>query len=342
MRPLLRARVQVALAVELLYKPGAADHASQLVDQAVLAARRADNPRELLPILLLAHLALQRPDLLDRRTAIARRNGPPGRRVDAEVELATALCMRATDHAESGRWQEACADMSKAQQLAARHQVAPMLVITGWALSLARQAVGDYEGSESAITEIEDLQATISMAGVGIGLCQLATMRLLQGRLAELEPALAEAAAQQPNFRDLHALALIHAGRLDAARVAVGAWAEQPPLLWDYLWTGLTVVRARLWMAFGDQEAIADLRAQLEPYADRLVVGGMSAMFLGSVHHTVGELAMAAGDRAAAVRHFEAAIETHRRLGFAPMVSISKAALAGVGTDHPVGRDRTP
>jgi DNA-binding SARP family transcriptional activator len=327
--PLLRARVQAALAVELLYRPGAADHASRLVDDAVLAARRGNAPPELLQILRLAHLALQRPDLLDRRIAIGDEMVALAARADAGVELAAALCMRATDRSESGRWSEANDDMSRAQQLAARHQVAPMLVITGWALSLTRQAVGDFEGSESAIAEIEDLQATISMAGVGIGLCQLATMRLLQGRLAELEPALAEAAAQHPNFRDLHALALIHAGRLEEARVAVGAWAEQPPLLWDFLWTGLTVVRARLWMAFGDQEAITDLRTQLEPYADRLVVGGMSAMFLGSVHHTVGELALAAGDRDAAVQHLEAAVATHRRLGFTAMVSASESALAG-------------
>ena len=340
--PLLRARVQAALAVELLYRPGAAEHASGLVDDAVLAARRGNAPQELLRVLQLGHLALQRPDLLDRRIAIADEMVALAAKVDPGVELARALCMRATDHAESGRWREAHADMSRAQHLAARHQVAPMLVITGWALSLARQAVGDFEGSEVAIAEIEDLQSTIAMAGVGIGLCQLATMRLLQGRLAELEPALAEAAVQHPNFRDLHALALVEAGNSDAARVAVGAWSEQPPLLWDYLWTGFTAIRARLWIALENPDAVADLRAQLEPYADRLVVGGMSAMFLGSVHHTLGELALAAGDRNAAMRHFEAAVATHRRLGFAPMVSISKAALAGVGTDHPVGRDRTP
>ncbi|RHW24931.1 hypothetical protein D0Z08_22290 [Nocardioides immobilis] len=329
--PLLRARVKVALAVELLYRPGAADPASRLVDEAVLAARRGDAPQELLRVLQLAHLALQRPDLLDRRIAIGDEMVALAARMDAGVELAAALCMRATDHAESTRWAEAHADMTRAQQLAVRHQAAPMLVITGWALSLGRQAVGDFEGSESAIAEIEDLQATISMAGVGIGLCQLATMRLLQGRLSELEPVLAEAAGQHPNFRDLHALALVQSGRADDARVAVGAWAEQPPLLWDYLWTGLTVVRARLWMAFGDEEAIADLRTQLEPYADRLVVGGMSAMFLGSVHHTVGELALATGDRDAAVRHLEAAVATHRRLGFTPLVTAGETALAGAG-----------
>ena len=329
--PLLRARVQVALAVELLYRPGAADLASGLVDDAVLAARRGNDPHELLRILGLAHLALQRPDLLDRRIAIGDEMVALAARMDAGVELAAALCMRATDHAESAQWSEACADMAKAQQLAARHQVAPMMIITGWALSLSRQAAGDFEGSEAAITEIEDLQATISMAGVGIGLCQLATMRLLQGRLAELEPVLAEAAAHHPNFRDLHALALVQSGRADDARVAVGAWAEQPPLLWDYLWTGLSVVRARLWMALGDSDAVADLRAQLEPYADRLVVGGMSAMFFGSVHHTVGELALAMGDRDAAVRHLEAAVATHRGLDLAPMLAASETALAVAG-----------
>ena len=331
--PVLRAQVQAALAIELLYHPDSADRATRLVDEAVRAARCTDSPSDLSRVLQLAHLAIQRPDLLDRRVAITDELVILAGRLDDAAGLAGALCKRAVDRAESGSWQQAIADVRRAHRLAEQHQLVPVLIIAGAALALARQAAGDFAGAEAEIERLETLQSTVSMAPFGLGLVQLATMRLVQGRIAELEPALRQAVGQQPVFRDLHGLALIACSGPGEARMMLGDWAEQRPLLWDYLWPGLTVVRARLWLELGDRRAIAELREQLTPYAGRLVIGGMGAFFLGSVSHTVGELALAAGDREAAVGHLRHALDTHRRLGFEPFAAATEALL-----DRAVGR----
>ena len=71
-------------------------------------------------------------------------------------------------------------------------------------------------------------------------------------------------------------------------------------------------------VAFGDRYELSD----------RIAVGGMGAFFLGSVHHTLGRLALAAADRPAAGRHLRAALDIHRRLGFRPLAA-STAAILG-------------
>jgi len=324
---LLRAHVQAALAVELLFQPGTADRATSLATDAVLTTRHAGTPQELLPVLQLAHLAMERPDLLDRRAAIADELVILAGRHDDVNGLAAALCMRAVDRAERGAWEQALADISRADRIAAQHQLVPVLLIAASAFALERQAVGDFAGAETALERILLLQSTVSMAPSALGIGQLATMRLVQGRMAELEPALQAAAVHQPVLRDLHALALIACSRTDEARMMLGDWAEQRPLLRDFAWTGLTGIRARVWIEFGDQRAIADLRDQLTPYADRLAVGGMGAFFLGSVGHTLGHLALAAGDRAAARDLLRAALDTHRRLGLEPHAEATAALL---------------
>ena len=50
-------------------------------------------------------------------------------------------------------------------------------------------------------------------------------------------------------MRELHALALVRAGRADRAREVLGAWREQPPLARDYLEIGLNALRSRTWIA---------------------------------------------------------------------------------------------
>jgi hypothetical protein len=121
-------------------------------------------------------------------------------------------------------------------------------------------------------------------------------------------------------MRDAHALALIETGRAVEARVLLGAWPEQPPVDPDYLWTSLTVLRAHVWLALHEQclageDAIADLRRQLEPYADLYAIGGLSALFLGAVGHTLARLAAAQDDLTAARRYAESAVHRHRASG---------------------------
>ncbi|WP_433162897.1 BTAD domain-containing putative transcriptional regulator [Kribbella sp. CA-247076] len=324
---LLRAQVQAALAIELLYQPGAANRATALVTEAVRVTRRAGSAKQLVRVLQLGHLAQQRPDLLDRRIAIADELVTLAGRIGDPAELAAALCKRAVDRAEAGAWASAVSDLHRAYGIAEQHQFVPAMVVATAGLSLERQAVGDFAGAEEAIERLQILQATVSMAPEALVPAHYAALRMFQGRLAELEPALRATTQGQPVFRDFHALALLAGSRTDEARMLLGDWSEQPPLNWDFAWIVLTILRARVWLGLGDARAIADLRAQLAPFADRLAVGGLGSFFLGSVHHTLGELALAAGDRAAAREHLLKALEIHERLGFAAFALATGALL---------------
>ncbi|MGK5115626.1 ATP-binding protein, partial [Geodermatophilus sp. CPCC 205506] len=335
--PGLRALVEAALAVEHLYVPDGADNSTRLVDSAVARLRATGaGPQEMGAVLQLAAAALPRTDLLHRRTALADELVERAARAGDEPALALALTQRAGVRGELGRLEEADSDLVRARQLAARHALPQVLLVSGWGLALLRQARGDLAGAEEDVVRLERLEHTLATPGIGIGLAQRATIRWEQGRLGELEPALRRAAEHQPSeVRDLHALALVEAGRAGEARRLLGPWAEQPPIIRDYLWTSLTALRAHLWLALRDHgcptdAAAGDLRRQLAPYADRVAAGGMSALFHGSVAHTLARLAAAEGDVGAARRYGEAALETHRTLGLHPWTARTAAVLAAL------------
>lgn len=320
--PVLRARIQAALTIEYLYAPGAGDTITGLLDAAIGAARGAGfSDRERAAVLHVTTGALTRPDLLHRRTAVVDELVALHSRAGSEQGLALALTQRAAVRAELGRLDEAHSDVVRASGLAERYAMPQVLLIAGWALATYRQAHDDPAGAEADILRAERLEQTLAMPGIGIGLAQRAMMRWAEGRLGELEPALRQAAGHRTGeLRELHALALVESGRAAQARLLLGAWPEQPDINPDYLWTSLTVLRAWVWLGLHEQglagpEVVSDLRRQLEPYADRYAVGGMSAFFFGSVEHTLARLAAAAGDVVAARRHAESAVHRHRAAG---------------------------
>jgi tetratricopeptide (TPR) repeat protein len=228
--------------------------------------------------------------------------------------------------------------VSRAAELARRHRLPQNIVVTGWQQATLHQMDGDDAAAEAVIAQTEALDATLSMAGLGIAAYKRAVLRLGQGRLPELEQELAALSARIPLFRDLHALSLVEAGRLDDARDALGAWRDQPPLPWDYLWLGFTVLRAQLWARLGDVEAVRDLRAALAPYESRLGAGALAVAFLGAVPMTLGRLAAAAGDEAAAREHLTRAREVHESLGLAAWVRRTDELLATLGPGSPLRR----
>jgi hypothetical protein len=292
------------------------------------------DPHELDVVLQLASLAVARLDLLPRRVALADELAERATKAGDEPALALALTQGAGVRAELGRLDDAHSDLLRARQLAQRHSLPQVLLISGWGLALLRQAHGDLTGAEEDVDRVEDLEHTLATPGVGIGLGQRATIRWAQGRLAECEPVLRLAAEHQvTEMRDLHALALVEAGRAEEARRLLGPWSEQPPVFRDYLWISLTALRAWLWLALrssgcATDEAVPDLRRQLAPYADRLASGGLSAFFLGSVEHTLGLLAEADGDPVAARAHAVSARAKHRALGLEPWTARAEELLA--------------
>jgi len=51
------------------------------------------------------------------------------------------------------------------------------------------------------------------------------------------------------------------------------------------------------------------------------------AFWMGSVSHTIGQLALATGDATAAKHHLRIALEKHRRLGLAPFAEATEPLL---------------
>jgi DNA-binding SARP family transcriptional activator len=310
------ARLTAALALECFFKPGMEVETTRLAEEALTAVRRATaDPVERMKVVQLALAAMLRPEHQSRRLALHDELVELATRASAPSRLSTALAGRAADLGESGRLEAARSDVVRARDLAERHRLSENLLVTGWAEALLLQVDERWSEAEVALDRLDAFEATLATPGRGITLAQRAVLRELFGRLPELRETLGAVAGFHPFFREMYAVSLVRSGDREGARRWLGPWLEQPPLPRDYLWTATTTVRSWVWVALRDAEAVADLRRQLTPYADRLVYGSATVAFLGSLHLWVGELAAADGDRAAARQHLDEALATHRRLG---------------------------
>lgn len=325
---LARAHLTAGLAAEHLNRPGDATESTRLADAAVAAIRRlgAHGPAELL-VLRIAHMAMLRPDLLHHRMPLVDELVEVSARVGQPADVAAALVNRGQERGFLGRLADARSDIVRAHELATAHHLLEIRVIAGWSLVTFLQLDDDLDRVEAAIEANEQLHASLASAGEGIGVAQRVFLRDAQGRLPELEPGLRQARLFHPAMREVHALAMVRAGRLDELRTLLGDWADQPPLLRDYQFVLLTAIRAQVWLGLGDERACADLYADLLPYADRLAIT-LPVGFIGSARLFLGRLAVATGDREAARTHLTAAREVHAALGLPRWVAVAEAELA--------------
>jgi tetratricopeptide (TPR) repeat protein len=322
----LRARILAALSVEVMHDPPGG-RCEAWAEEALALARRHPDDAVRIDVLQVVLNPLRRPDLLPRRLAAADELVALCVRRGDERALAAALCKRALNHSAFARPDAAMADLQRALVLAERHHLATALMVIHLGSAVLLQAAGDWAASEQALAAAESVQSTVAMAGTGIGRGVRATALLAQGRLAEAAPELAARPPVHESLRELHALALLQAGRPEEARALLGPWHEQPELIWDYLWLSGAVLRALVWSELGDAEAVADLRRTLEPFAERVADGAMAACFLGSVRHALAALAVAAGDAQDAVHRARQARDLHRRLGWVPWERMSQELL---------------
>ena len=325
----LAARLTAGLAHECFFHPDLAEESTRLADEAIgLVRESTSDPRARLDVIQLAFIPMLGPDHLDRALALydemvglASRTGEVGR-------LATVLCGRASALGERWRLDDARSDVARASDLARRHRLTQNLVVTGWARGLLLQADARWDECEQLLEELDRLEATLAVVGTSIGVGQRAAIRERQGRLPEMLDELERMVDLHPFFREMYALALARDGRAAQARQWLGPWTEQPPLVRDYLWLTMTVVRSWVWTALEDRAAMADLRRQLLPYRDRLGAGGGSVAFVGGVSHWLGVLDAALGDTASARAHLEAARAAHERHGLSFWAGLSDRAIA--------------
>ena len=152
---------------------------------------------------------------------------------------------------------------------------------------------------------------------------QLFALRMMQGRLSEVEQSLEEFARRYPAapvWRAAAAYASAVVGRTEHARrafesLSAGGLAEVPR---DGEWLSTVALLLRTGAVLGDARRTWELGELLEPYADRSVVTGRGATCLGPVSRFVAIAAAAAGRWADAVAYLEAALETAPPVGRRP------------------------
>lgn len=323
------ARLMAGLAYECFFLPEAKEESSRLAEIAVRQVREAtSDPAERLPVMYLAMIAMLRPDLLDRRMPLHDEMVSVATGVGDAGVLASVLTARAGDRAELGQLERARSDVVRAHRLATEHKLVQQLMVTGWQGAVMLQVESRWEEAEATLQELDAFAETLAVSGSAIGLMQRVFIAELHGRLAEWEERLRDGARHHPLLGDLHLLSLIRGGNLERARRLAGSWSEQTPSPPDYMWTTALTVRSWLWRELGDRSAISDLRRDLTPYAERLVVPSATGTFLGSLHQWVGELADAAGDGYVARQHLEEALRTHRRLELPWWITRTEETLA--------------
>jgi hypothetical protein len=155
-------------------------------------------------------------------------------------------------------------------------------------------------------------------------------LRMLQGRLAEVLPALDGAEGSDPTRRAARLLALHEAGREEEARAGFEALASEGFEPADF--GGIEEVRlaalAELCARLHAGAAATTLARALEPYAPLHLLGVGGGAYAGSSLHFLGLLERARGARHTAIGLLERALESYRKLEASPWIAWCQADLA--------------
>jgi len=321
----------------LLHWSDAEARRSEAADQALAMARALDEPRPLGRALLARHLQLWTPDRIDERLEIADECLRLARVSGDRELLAFSHQARATIWFERADAVQFRHEVDALRRLLA--QIPPPLlacyrcwlaVVDGTRAFLAgRFADAERHAGEAAALEGFDAEEARRWMGL-----LLFSIRMEQGRLAELEPLLPLIAQQSaPLDAWRAALVLLHAaaGRIDDARhefslVATGSWRHRR----DATWLPTLAMIAQVTALGDDRESAQRLVTLLEPYADRILVLAQGVCSYGSVARHLGLLEASLGHFDAAIRHLERALEIAARWDAAIWLARGRCELGSV------------
>ena len=321
----LRVRVLARLAEKLVFAQPP-ERAGELAAEAVGMARRLGEAGALAAALMGRHAALLHAEHAQERRRVGEQALALAGELGARELAALARHWLLYDLAELGELEEARRRQAELELVADELQQ-PLYRHSSLAWRCVWAALaGRFEEAERIAREsvrlaehagAPDAQAHFT--------AQLVAVRREQGRLHELLPEIERLAGAEPAaaaWRSLLPLAYLDAGDRTRAQAAYdtalgGGVATMPrTMLWLTAMGSLAEAAAQL----GDPDGGAQLYAELEPYADRLVQWSFTGN-AGSVHRLLGRTAAVAGWHDRARAHFEAALERHAALGAAPLLA---------------------
>ena len=328
----LRARLLSRLATELLWSEGRW-RGIQLSNEALAMARRVGDPEALAGALYAAYAFHDGPDALEQRVELAREMrelAAATRDLGAHVWADHFTLIEALERGEIELVHEVI--RSYANRAATLRHPLHRWHAALWSAMLHLLA-GRFEEAEREVVRAGSLggRAREPNAGQTV-LLQLATLRWEQGRVHELEPALAHASrddVSMPAWQTALAHLYAAADRAPEAlalfeRLAADDFASLPR---DSTWIGALANLSETCAYLGDAARAETLSCLLEPYGGRVIVVGQARICMGAVAYYLGILAATRGDHEEALRQLDAAAALHERLGARPRLANTLYAL---------------
>jgi hypothetical protein len=315
----LRCRTMLALANELFWVASFAERAA-LVDEATDMARRIGDARLVIDACLVGFVAMwtvwtaaERLDRVTEALELARETG-------RERDFVVAATLRAVVLGELGR----PAEMAEAAELA-RGEARRLRIGFGEAMLHGLEVPwlamrGEFDECERRLEELQSLSRAMAHSDVdeAIAACLL-TLRLWQGRAAEVVPVLRQLDEGLEDFAPTVAVYLWRAGLEPEARTYHAARRITIPP--DGEVEMHTVAHAaELSLYLGLPEVAATCHERLSAYVGMVVSLGAS-MALGPVEAYLAFASAAAGDRAAAGVEADRAVERAHEWGLSVFVT---------------------
>jgi tetratricopeptide (TPR) repeat protein len=337
-----RARVLASLAGEVVFS-GDRRRSALLSEEAVAVARRVGDPSTLAKVLATRSDVIWHPGTLEERRQLAAETADIGRSLGDAATRWRAATMACSVALESGdlRGFEEQLDLARtlANGLASRALI--------WSTDLIRTTgalvAGSLDVAEGLVLAGADFGATGSNSfekGVALG-AQLFQIRLLQGRLAELESAVS-ALGDLPAVLAASALVQCELGRFAEGREIFDRLSERhfAALRHDTTWPFAVATCVEVNSRVGDARRASDLHRLLAPYRAQFIAH--DAYWVGSTAHHLGLLAASLDRLDEAIDHFAYAADAHRQLPAPAHLARTQAewarALTARGADGDVER----
>jgi tetratricopeptide (TPR) repeat protein len=282
-------------------------------------ARRVGDDATLARVLNLRHDTIQMPGTVAERLANTAENLELTARLGDPLERFWAVNFRLRATAEAGLVEEVDWLLAELERLS-RELGQPAL---RWYAAFRRAWRGLLAGrlEEAERLCLEALQIGNDCGqpdAVAVYAAQIAMVRRDQGRVAELEPVVAQAAADNPGipgFRALLALCYCDLDRLsDARRIfAVDAADGFGAIPYDMVWSSAMAMYAEVCSALQEPESALLITERLEPFTGIMADNGATSF--GVIDRYLGLLAGTLDRFEEAEARFAAATEFHQRIG---------------------------
>jgi tetratricopeptide (TPR) repeat protein len=311
-----RARLQSALAQELIGAPGSDARRRGLSDAAVADARQMNDPAVLSEVLSRRVATLRSADALTERDRASAENVRMAAAVaDPQVRWAAVrtrlhVAVELGDLVEiTERLEQLRAITDETGAVTARFGLA---VDECWHHLLAGRLAEAEAAAEAALSVGS---AAANPLALVLYLSQLVQVRMAQGRAAEMAGVVDAALRERPDRGSRQAVlaqVLCAMGRLDEARALLDANLLRLDDTVDSHWLTAACLWANVAASTGHSTAAGVLRARLLPYADQICFN--SCWVVGAVTHSLARLSRTLDDVAHADAWQQRAAESYRRL----------------------------